>query len=105
MHSKDARAEGETEQRLYVLRSWREAPFLYRSRARGAGLDRKVTLITKGHVSDEVYEEAKQRFSDEELVNLQTGGRHHQGLDRLAIAFSALPGEYQPRAHKTEGAK
>jgi AhpD family alkylhydroperoxidase len=75
MHSKDARAEGETEQRLYVLRSWRETPFLYRSRARGAGLDRRVTLITKGHVSDEVYEEAKQRFSDEELVNLQTGGR------------------------------
>src|SRR5580704_2047353 len=47
MHSKDARAEGETEQRLYVLRSWRETPFLYRSRARGAGLDRRVTLITK----------------------------------------------------------
>jgi hypothetical protein len=40
-----------------------------------------VTLITKGHVSDEVYEEAKQRFSDEELVNLQTGGRHHQRLE------------------------
>src|SRR6201995_962480 len=70
MHSKDARANGETEQRLYLLNAWREAPFYTdRERAALAGTE-AVTLITEGHVPDSVYQDARQRFSEEELVNL-----------------------------------
>src|ERR1700728_4330577 len=62
MHSKDARAEGETEQRLYALSAWRETPFSTDRERAALAWTEAVTLITKGHVSDAVYEEAKQRF-------------------------------------------
>src|SRR6185437_8341912 len=70
MHSKDARAAGESEQRLYVLSAWRESPF-YTERERAA-LDwtEAVTLVNETHVPDEIYQTARQQFSEEELVNL-----------------------------------
>src|SRR5436853_6916965 len=70
MHSKDARAGGETEQRLYGLDAWREAPY-YTDRERAA-LERieALTLVTEGHVPDDVYERARRQFSDKELVEL-----------------------------------
>ena len=100
MHSKDARAEGETEQRLYTLSAWRETPF-FTDRERAA-LDwtEALTLITEGHASDEVYEAVKQQFSDEELVNLSVAIIAINGWNRLAIGFRNVPGEYQPKAHK-----
>lgn len=100
MHSKDARAEGETEQRLYTLSGWRETPF-FTDRERAA-LDwtEALTLITEGHASDEVYEAVKQQFSDEELVNLSVAIIAINGWNRLAIGFRNVPGEYQPKAHK-----
>jgi AhpD family alkylhydroperoxidase len=100
MHSKDARAEGETEQRLYTLSAWRETPF-FTDRERAA-LDwtEALTLITEGHASDEVYEAVKQQFSDEELVNLTVAIIAINGWNRLAIGFRNVPGEYQPKAHK-----
>jgi AhpD family alkylhydroperoxidase len=100
MHSKDARAEGETEQRLYTLPAWRETPF-FTDRERAA-LDwtEALTLITEGHASDEVYETVKQQFSDEELVNLTVAIIAINGWNRLAIGFRNVPGEYQPKAHK-----
>src|SRR3954464_2572294 len=70
MHSKDARAAGETEQRLYALNAWRETPF-YTDRERAAlAWTEAITLIGEDHAPDEVYEEVKQRFTEEELVNL-----------------------------------
>src|SRR5271155_5550917 len=70
MHTKDARAAGETEQRLYALNAWRETDF-YTDRERAALLwTESVTEIAKDRVPDEVYEEARKHFSEEELTNL-----------------------------------
>ena len=105
MHSKDARAEGETEQRLYALNAWRETPF-YTDRERAAlAWTEAVTLITEGHVPDAVYEETRRYFSEEELVNLTMAVVTINGWNRLAIAFRAVPGEYQPAVRKAEGAR
>src|SRR6478672_7240331 len=105
MHSLDARAAGETEQRLYALNAWRETPFFTdRERAALAWIE-AVTLVAEGHVPDAVFEEAKQHFSDEELVNLTMALVTINGWNRLSIAFRAVPGEYQPAARKVEGAR
>jgi AhpD family alkylhydroperoxidase len=97
MHTKDARAAGETEQRLYALTAWRETPF-YTDRERAAlAWTEAVTLIGEGHVSDEVYEQVRQKFTDEELVNLTLAVVAINGWNRLAIAFRALPGSYQAK--------
>ena len=70
MHGKDARALGESEQRLYTLSAWREAPF-YTPRERAALLwTEELTLLNERHVPDAVYEEVRPHFSEEELVNL-----------------------------------
>src|SRR5512139_837161 len=70
MHSKDARAAGETEQRLYLLNAWREAPF-YCERERAAlAWTEALTLVADNHVPDELYNEVRQHFSEDELVNL-----------------------------------
>ena len=95
MHTKDARAAGETEQRLYALNAWRETPF-YTDRERAAlAWTEAVTLINEGHAPDDVYEEVRQRFTEEELVNLTLAIVSINGWNRLAIAFRALPGSYQ----------
>ena len=97
MHTKDARAAGETEQRLYALSVWRETPF-YTDRERAAmAWTEAITLIGEGHASDEVYEEVRQRFTEEELVNLTLAIVAINGWNRLSIAFRALPGTYQPK--------
>ena len=96
MHSKDLRAGGETEQRLYLLGAWREAPF-YTERERAAlAWAEAVTLVTEGHVPDEVYEQARGQFSEEELVNLTLAVVAINGWNRLSIAFRAVPGSYRP---------
>lgn len=104
MHSKDARAEGDTEQRLYALNAWRETPF-YTERERAAlAWTEAVTLISQNHVPDELYEEVKTQFSDEELANLTLAIVAINGWNRLAIAFRALPGSYQPAQQMKKGA-
>src|ERR1700683_639709 len=98
MHTRDARAAGETEQRLYALNAWRETPF-YSERERAAlGWAEALTLVTQGHVPDEVFEEARKHFSEEELMNLSVAIVAINGWNRLAIAFRAVPGAYQPAA-------
>jgi AhpD family alkylhydroperoxidase len=95
MHSKDARAAGETEQRLYVLSAWREAPF-YTERERAAlAWTEAVTLVSQTHVPDEVYELARQRFSDEELVNLTMAIVAINGWNRLEVSFRGTAGSYK----------
>lgn len=95
MHSKDARAEGETEQRLYGLSAWRETPF-YTDRER-AGLEwtEAVTLVSHDHVPDEIFERVRQHFSEGELVNLTLAVIAINGWNRLAVSFRAEAGSYQ----------
>ena len=96
MHSKDLRAEGETEQRLFVLDAWREAPF-YTNRERAAlAWAEAVTLVTEGHVPDEVYEEARREFSEQELIDLTFAVATINSWNRLNIAFRTEAGSYQP---------
>jgi AhpD family alkylhydroperoxidase len=88
MHSRDARAAGETEQRLYLLNAWREAPF-YSPRERAAlSWTEALTLVaTSQQVSDEVYAQARAHFSEQELVDLSLAVIAINGWNRLAIAF------------------
>ncbi len=95
MHTKDARAEGETEQRLYALAAWRETPF-YTERERAAlEWTEALTLISQNHVPDELFERVRQRFSEEELVNLTLAVVAINGWNRMAISFRTVPGSYQ----------
>lgn len=97
MHTKDARAAGEAEQRLYVLNAWREAPF-YSDRERAAlEWTEAVTLISSTHVPDEIYEKVRPYFSPEELLNLTMAIVAINGWNRLAISFRSEPGTYQVR--------
>src|SRR5215470_7859723 len=96
MHSKDARAAGETEQRLYLLDAWREVA-LYSERERAAlEWTEALTRIGEGHVPDAVYASAREHFSEEELVNLALAVVAINGWNRLSIAFRAEAGSYQP---------
>jgi AhpD family alkylhydroperoxidase len=97
MHSKDARAEGETEQRIYALSAWEETPFFTDRERAALALTEAVTLISDGHVPDAVYEKARKSFSEEEMVNLTLAIITINGWNRLAITFRFVPGEYQPR--------
>jgi AhpD family alkylhydroperoxidase len=96
MHSKDLRHDGDVEQRLYMLPAWRESPF-YTDRERAALVwAEAVTLINEGHVPDEVYEEARKQFSEEELIDLTLAITTVNSWNRLNIAFRTTPGTYQP---------
>jgi AhpD family alkylhydroperoxidase len=99
MHSKDARALGETEQRLYGLDAWRETPY-YSGRERAAlAWTEAVTLISQTHAPDDVYQELRRHFSEQEIVNLTYAVAAINSWNRLAIAMRAVPGAYQP-AHQ-----
>ena len=96
MHTKDARAAGETEQRLYLLDAWRETP-LYTERERAAlEWTEAVTRVADGHVPDEVFASARDHFSEEELVNLTIAVIATNGWNRLNIAFRPEVGDYRP---------
>ena len=95
MHSKDLRAGGETEQRLYLLDAWRESP-VYTNRERAAfAWAEAVTLVTDGHVSDRIYQEARREFSEEELIDLTFAVTTINTWNRLNIAFRTTAGTYQ----------
>lgn len=93
MHYKDARSKGETEQRLYGLSAWREAPY-YTERERAAFAFAEA--LNTCHMPDEVYNEAKAQFSDEELVDLALTVTTINTWNRINIAFPQTPGTYQP---------
>ncbi len=105
MHSKDARAAGETEQRLYTLNAWEETPFFTDRERAALAWTEALTLVTEGHVPDAVYEEARKQFSEAELVNLTMAVIAINGWNRLSIAFRAVPGAYQPPALHAEAVK
>ena len=100
MHSKDARAEGETEQRLYCLPAWRETDF-YTERERAAlAWTEAVTSISTQHVSDELFQDARKHFSEDELAHLTLAVVAINGWNRFAIAFHKKAGTYEPPARK-----
>jgi AhpD family alkylhydroperoxidase len=91
MHTQDARKHGETEQRLYLLDAWREAP-LYSERERAAlAWTEAVTLISETHAPDDVYTEVRAHFSEAETVNLTMLIATINAWNRLAISFRAVP--------------
>ena len=94
MHSKDARAAGETEQRLYGLDAWRETPY-YSARERAAlEWTEALTLVAESHAPDDVYERVRAQFSEEELLHLSLAIVSINGWNRLNIAARTVPGSY-----------
>jgi AhpD family alkylhydroperoxidase len=97
MHTKDARAQGETEQRLYLVGAWREAP-LYSERERAAlEWTEAVTNVGDTHVPDNVFERVRQHFDEAELVALTFAVVAINSWNRLAESFRAEVGTYQPQ--------
>jgi len=101
MHSKDARSEGETEQRLYALEAWRETPFFDERERAALAWTEAVTRVADGHVPNDVYEEARRRFSEQELVDLTLAVASINTWNRLNIAFRTVPGSYRAGQLKT----
>ncbi len=90
MHTRDARADGETEERIYLLDAWRESP-LYSQRERAAlAWTEAVTLVAQTHVSDAVYEETRRFFSEAELVKLTVAITAINAWNRIAISFRSV---------------
>ena len=98
MHSKDARAAGDTEQRLYALDAWREGPFFTDRERAALAWTEAVTRIAYGHAPDDVYRQVREQFSEADVVNLTLAIVAINGWNRLAIAFRAVPGTYEPPA-------
>jgi AhpD family alkylhydroperoxidase len=97
MHSKDARAAGETEQRLYLLDAWRETDF-YSPRERAAlAWTESLTRISETHAPDAAYEELLAHFSEKEIADLTVAIVAINGWNRVAIGLRAPAGTYQPR--------
>ena len=98
MHSKDARAKGETEQRIYALSAWREGPFFTERERAALAWTEAITNIQNGHASEDVYAQARLQFSEEELTKLTFAITQINSWNRIAIAFRPEVGKYQPQA-------
>ena len=96
LHSIDARAAGETEQRLYTLDAWRETPFFTDRERAALAWTEALTLIAQTHAPDEVYEELKKYFSEKEIVDLTYVVGAINLWNRLAISMRSVPGRYKP---------
>lgn len=97
MHTKDARARGETEQRIYALNAWREAPFFSDRERAALQWTEAVTRVADTHVPDDVYQHVRQHFTEVELVVLTFALVAINGWNRLAISFRVPAGSYQPQ--------
>lgn len=98
MHTKDARAMGETEQRIYALNAWRETPFFTPRERAALEWTESVTRVADTHVPDQVYEAVRDHFDEPELVSLTFAVIVINSWNRLAVASRALAGAYQPQA-------
>lgn len=97
MHAKDARAAGESEQRLHLLAAWREAPSFYSDRERAAlALTEAVTLVSQTHVPDDVYAQAAEHFTEPELARLIGLIVTINAWNRISVTTRAVPGSYEP---------
>ena len=103
MHWKDARASGQSEERLYMLSTWRESP-LYSERERAAlELCEAITLVSDGNVPDDVWERASAVFDEYELGQLVFAITTINAWNRLNVAIRRQPGHYQPGQLKRRG--
>ena len=101
MHWKDARAGGETEQRLYGLDAWPESPY-YSDRERAAlAWVESLTLVSETHVPAEVFAEVQKHFSEKEILDLVYVASTINAWNRIAISMRAVPGRYQPAQKST----
>jgi AhpD family alkylhydroperoxidase len=99
MHTREARADGESEERLYLLSAWREVPD-YSERERAAlAWTEAVTLVADGHVPDDVYNSVSQQFTQKEMVDLTMAVVAINGWNRLSISFRALPAKHVVAKH------
>jgi AhpD family alkylhydroperoxidase len=105
MHTKDARAQGETEQRIYALSAWRETPFFTEKERAALAWTEAVTLVAQSQVQDEVYELARKYFDDKELVNVTAAIIAINGWNRFAVSFRKVPGTYQSAQHRAQVSK
>jgi AhpD family alkylhydroperoxidase len=96
MHTKDARAAGEAEQRLYALNAWRETPFFTPRERAALALAEAITLVADGQVPDDVYAEAERHFPPAELAQLIWQVVIINAWNRVAITTRMVPGSYQP---------
>ena len=100
MHTQDARAEGESEQRLYTLDAWRETPFFDERERAALEWTEAVTLVAATHVPDEVYERVRQHFSEQELIDLTLAVAQINTWNRLNVALRTVPGSYRAGMYK-----
>jgi AhpD family alkylhydroperoxidase len=96
MHSIDARAAGESEQRLYTLDAWRETPFFTDRERAALAWAESLTLIAQTHAPDDVYEDMRKYFTEKEIVDLTFVVGAINLWNRLAISSRAVPGHYKP---------
>lgn len=96
MHTEDARANGESEQRLYAVAVWRETPFFSERERAAIEWTETLTLLAQKGVSDEVYQSVRPHFDEKELVDLTLAIIAINGWNRLAVSFGVVPGMYQP---------
>lgn len=96
MHTKDARAAGESEQRLYAVSVWREAPFFSARERAALAWTEALTLVSERGAPDELYEEVREHFTERERVDLTVAVVAINGWNRLSVAFRPPVGEYQP---------
>jgi len=99
MHSKDALAEGESDQRIFAVPVWKETPFFTPRERAALAFTEAVTLIGRDGVPDDVYDAAREHFSEKEMVDLTIAIATINVWNRLAITFHADVGSYQPAAH------
>jgi len=98
MHTNDARAAGESDERMHLLNAWREAP-IYSAREQAAlAWAEAVTLVADGHVPDDVYDAARAQFSEKELVELTLAVVVINGWNRIMVAFRQPPGRKPVKA-------
>ena len=95
MHTTDARALGETEQRIYALSAWRETPFFTPRERAALAWTESLTLLSQTHVPDEVYDEVRAHFEEKELVLLTWAVVAINAWNRIAISFRNVPGTYR----------
>ena len=96
MHTKNARAQGESEQRIYALNAWRETPFFTEKERAALAWTEAVTLVASSQVPYEVYAPMRRHFAELEIVNLTAAVVAINGWNRFAISFRSVPGTYKP---------
>jgi AhpD family alkylhydroperoxidase len=96
MHTKDSRAQAETEQRIYALNARRETPFFTEKERAALAWTEAVTQVAESQVPDEVYELMHRHFSEMDIVKLTAAVVAINGWNRFAISFRSVPGSYKP---------